>query len=183
MIKIELVDMSNIERMLAGFSQGAVERAAKVAILRTIKGAKSFAASKLKERYTLKSGEMTKEMKTRMLNDLCGQLYAKSRRPALRFFKHSPQKRPKRVTKGNPYLYSEVIRGQGGIMAHAFLGKKEIFTRAGKERYPLKTRYGPSVAEMLGKPPTSTFVMAKMQERLEIDVMHEVSALLGGFRT
>ena len=185
MIRVEVADMSNIERMLAGFSQSAVEKAIRTGITRTLKGAKQQAAKKATERYTAKASSISKTMKTRV-SGITGELLSRAKRIPLTSFKHKPSKRPKKVTKGNPYLYSEVIRGQSRVREHAFLAPSngiKAFERAGKSRYPIKMLYGPSAAEMLGKPPTSTFIMAKMQERLQIDVMHEVNALLGGFRS
>ena len=184
MIKVS-VDMGNVERMLVGFSQSAVERAAKSAINRTLKGAKSQAAKKVTERYTIKSGEVRKSIKTK-ISGLTGELNSRVSRIRLTKFKYTPKKRPKKVTKGNPYLFAEVIKGQGGTLRHSFLANVQgagIFERKGKPRLPIKHLYGPSVAEMLGKPPTSTYIMSKMEERLQINVMHEVSALLGGFRS
>ncbi len=183
MISVSIADMSNIERMLAGFSQSSVEKAIKSAITRTLKGAKQTASRKAAERYTAKASSIAKTLKVRVTGTV-GTLSSSSYRMPLTSFKYKPSKRPKKVTKGNHYLYSEVIRGQQTLREHAFiaLGNKP-FKRTGKSRYPIKMLYGPSAAEMLGKPPTSTFITAKMQERIQVEAMHEVGALLGGFRT
>ena len=169
--------------MLAGFSQNSVEKAIKSAITRTLKGARQAAAKKATERYTAKASSIAKTLKTKV-NGTVGTLASKSYRSPLTSFKYKPSKRPKKVTTGNPYLYSEVIRGQQRVREHAFIALvNKPFERTGKSRYPIKMLYGPSAAEMLGKPPTSTFIMAKMQDRIQVEVMHEVNALLGGFRS
>lgn len=184
MLQVSL-NMSDVERMLAGVSQGAAERAIRSAISRTLKGARQEASRKAAERYTAKASSISKTLKVRVTGTV-GELTSKSYRMSLTSFKHKPQKRPSKATKGNPYFYSEVIRGQRKLHEHAFLSSvsgSHAFERLGKPRYPIKMLYGPSAAEMLGKPPTSTYIMAKMEERAQVNVLHEVSALLGGFRS
>ena len=182
MINVSIADMSNIERMLAGCSEESVKRAIRAAITRTLKGARRKAASKAAERYTAKVGDIAKTLKKKVTGTT-GELVSKSSRLSLTKFNHSPKKRPKRARKGNPYLYSEVLRGKKVLMEHFFLAKKDIFERAGQPRFPIEKKFGPSAAEMLGKPPVSTYIAARMEERIKIDVMHEVGALLGGFRS
>ena len=98
---------------------------------------------------------------------------------------------PKRRPAKGKYLYSQVVKGEGGTIAHAFLAKMKsghvgVFQREGhganSASLPIEKLSGPSVPQMLGSPTVSEFIQKRMEERLAVNVEHEVNAFLMGFR-
>ena len=95
-----------------------------------------------------------------------------------------PTKRP---AKGR-YLYSEVVRGQGGTIAHAFLARMQsghvgVFHRTnGNASMPIQKNYAPSVPQMLGSPSIRNYIEEHLQKRLSGAVEREVDNFLARYR-
>ena len=83
------------------------------------------------------------------------------------------------------------MKGEGGTIAHAFLAKMRsghigVFQRGGhganNASLPIEKLSGPSTPQMLGSPTVADFIQKRMEERLAVNVEHEVNAFLMGFR-
>jgi hypothetical protein len=115
-------------------------------------------------------------------------LTSKGRVNDLSYFKHNPASVPKRRPPKGKYLYSQVVKGQGGTIAHAFLAKMKsghigVMRRtAGNSSLPIEKLSGPSTPQMLESPSVRKFVEAKAQERLSKELDREVNAFLMGYR-
>ena len=116
---------------------------------------------------------------------------SKGRVNDLAYFKHNPGSVPKRRPAKGKYLYSQVVKGEGGTIAHAFLAKMRsghigVFQRGGhganNASLPIEKLSGPSTPQMLGSPTVADFIQKRMEERLAVNVEHEVNAFLMGFR-
>lgn len=189
MIEIDASALDRAEEMLKGIP-GAAKKAANSAAKRTIRGAKKDAVQKVKERYTIKPSYITQTMSFNWGGGSFG-FSSKGRVNDLAYFKHNPGKIPARRPAAGKYLYSQVIKGEGGTIAHAFLAKMRsghigVFQRAGhgasNTSLPIEKLSGPSTPQMLESPAVSSFIQRKMEERLAVNVEHEVNAFLMGYR-
>ena len=173
------IEPVNVEQVLRGISHipGAVEKAAGRAINRTLRGARKDAGTLAKRRYTLPAGIVTRSLSIKA-SGLSGEMKSKGRRNPLEKAKVSGGLNGKRVR-------AIVVRGQGGIINRAFRQKYHpgngLFVRTTKARLPIKKLTTVSAPGMISHPTVSTPVSNKIQQRLEINLLHEASAILGGF--
>lgn len=181
------VDASALDRaviMLSGIPK-AVDKAQKSAIKKTITGVRRFAAQKVKEDYTIQGKYVTRTLSTRFEGGT-GVLKSRGGVNDLRYFKTNP----KRVTKRRPKngVFAQVRRDSGGAqLRHAFIagmgsGHVGVFEREGKSRFPIRKITGPSTPSMLSNPKVTEAIAGRMQERLEVNVEHEINAFLNGYR-
>ena len=189
MIEIDHSALEKAQKMLQGMP-GATEKAVKSAIAKSIRGARKDAVDKAKERYTIKQTYITRTMKVYYSAD---GAVLKSSGPVndLSYFLHTPKSIPKHRPPAGQYLYSQVVRGEGGTIAHAFLagmksGHTGVFQREGhgssNESLPIAKMAGPSTPQMLESPTVSEYIEQHAQERLEKNLDHEVNAFLMGYR-
>ncbi|MBQ9365772.1 MAG: phage tail protein [Schwartzia sp.] len=171
---------------------GAVNKASKTAIRTTIKGMKKESAQKVRERYTIKASKVTNTIRTSTGDGgLTARLTSKGRVNDLSYFIHKPKSVPKRRPPTGKYLYSQVVKGEGGTIAHAFLARMQsghvgVFQRAGHgssmSSLPIQKLSGPSTPQMLGSPNIKEFIEKRLRERFEKNLSHEVNAFLMGYR-
>lgn len=186
MIEIDASDLLKAEKLLEGLP-GAAQKAANTAIRKSIRGAKKDATQKAKERYTIKPTYITRTMKFSFQGG-GAMLTSRGRVNDLAYFKHKPTSPPKRRPPKGSYLYSMVVKGQGGTIAHAFLAKMKsghvgVMRRtAGNSSLPIAKLSGPSTPQMLESPSVREFVETKAQERLSKELDREVNAFLMGYR-
>ena len=191
MIEIDAGTLKEAEELLKGLP-GAAEKAAKTAIRKTVRGAKQDAARKVKERYTIKPAYITRTIRFDFqAGGLAAAFRSKGRVNDLAYFKHRPQSVPKHRPPKGSYLFSQVIKGEGGTIEHAFLAKMKsghigVFQRAGhgaqNSSLPIEKLSGPSTPQMLESPTVSAFIQKRMEERLQSNIDHEVNAFLMGYR-
>lgn len=191
MIEIDASALQKAEELLKGMP-GAAQKAAKTAIRKTVQGAKKDATQKAKERYTIKPSYITRTMRFDFgAGGLSASFRSKGRVNDLAYFRHLPQSVPKHRPPVGEYLYSQVVKGEGGTIAHAFLAKMKsghigVFQRgqhgANTASLPIQKMSGPSTPQMLGSPTVSEFIQAQMEKRLAVNVEHEVNAFLMGYR-
>lgn len=171
----------NLETVLRGIAHipGGMERAAKNAIRRTLRGARKDAGTLARQRYTLPAGIVTKSLKI-SVGGMSGEMTSKGGRNPLEKAKTNPKGRIKQRGK---YIRAEVVRGQGGLIKKAFRksGGNSIFERVGASRYPIRKLKTVSAPGMVSHPSVSTPVQNKIEHRLGINLLHEASAILGGF--
>lgn len=186
MIEIDASDIAKAQELLRGLP-GAAQKAANTAIRKSIRGAKKDATQKAKERYTIKPTYITRTMKVSFTGG-GAMLTSRGRVNDLAYFKHKPTAVPKRRPPKGQYLYSQVVKGQGGTIAHAFLAKMKsghvgVMRRtAGNSSLPIAKLSGPSTPQMLESPSVREFVETKAQERLSKELDREVNAFLMGYR-
>lgn len=189
MIEINASALQQAEKLLQGIS-GAAKKVALTAVKKTVRGAKRDAVQKVRERYTIKPAYINRTMSF-INDDGSFGFKSKGRVNDLAYFKHNPASVPRHRPPRGKYLYSQVIKGEGGTIAHAFLAKMKsghvgVFQRGGhgtnSASLPIDKLSGPSVPQMLGSPTVSEFIQKRMEERLAVNVEHEVNAFLMGYR-
>ena len=191
MIEIDDSDLQRAANLLKEFP-GAVDRLSKRAVRSSVKGVLREAAQKIAERYTFQRFRISPTMRITYAGN--GAVFsARGRSNDLAYFKHNPNRVPtKRPPKGK-YLYSEVVRGQGGTIAHAFLARMQsghvgVFHRTGKpsksdeKKEEIKKNFAPSVPQMLGYPSIRTYMEDHLRERLSGAVDREVNNYLARYR-
>lgn len=184
MITFEIKPPRNINQIIRILSlfPAKMERAGADAVRRTLKGGRQDAARKIAQRYTIKTRIVTDKIRT-YSKGLQGSMESKGSRINLREFLLKPKKR----TKGRPQppagIFVQNVRGDGGNLFHAwnkFSGG--IFQRKkGVARLPFHGFAGPAAPQMLGSKPVSSYIVAKMEERLGVNLDHAAQAVLGGF--
>jgi len=183
-IEIDTRELDRAAQMLRGLP-GAIEKVSKKAVRAATKGVKREAVGKITERYTIAKRRVSPTM--RVTYKGAGAVFS-SRGPVndLSYFKHTPRSVPKRRPPAGQYLYSQVVNGQGGTIAHAFLAKMRsghvgVFHRtAGNASLPIKKLAGPSTPQMLGSPSVSEYLEQRIAERLSTALEAETDAYLGG---
>lgn len=181
MFVIQIDPPANLRMIAARLSHipGAMERAAKNAIGRTLKGARQDASRRISARYTIKTGLVMSTVKTRVAG-LTGEMKSRGSRNPLDRFRHAPTKRRNPPLPGGVHV--EVIKGQGGQLRHAWLMQSGgIFERVGASRFPIRKFHSASAPGMLAVPPVSAAIVAKMEERMAINLEHAATAIIGGF--
>lgn len=163
-----------IER-LSNVDENKLRRALRSAVMRTLRGARREAGRRIAQRYTIAAGKVTKTIKLSAMG-LSGEMMSQGSRNKLQWFVVRPKTRPRKMPPGGVFVMN--VKGQGGFLRRAFLGNNGyVFERVGQPRYPIHTRMGPSSPGMLGSDKVAPFIVRKMQERLGIEIEHEVSAL------
>lgn len=190
MLEIDVSDSLQKAETLLESMPGAAEKALQTSIRKSIRGAKKDAVQKVKERYTIKPSYVTRTMKV-TYRGLIASLVSKGPVNDLAYFRHNPGNPPKHRPPTGVYTYAEVVKGQGGTIAHAFVARMKsghvgVFQRAGhgssNASLPIKKISGPSTPQMLGTPTVAEFIERKAQERMAENLDHEINAFLMGFR-
>lgn len=160
---------------LKNVDEGKLRRAIRSAVLRTLRGARKDAGTKIKQRYTIAAGRVTRTIKLRAMG-LGGEMTSSGSRNKLSNFVLRPRSRPKRMPAGGVFVMN--VRGQGGHLRRGFIQKNgEPYERVGRSRFPIRRFTGPSAPGMLSSPPVSSFIVARMEERLGVNLEHEIAAL------
>ena len=190
MIEVDARGIEQAQELLKDIP-GATKKAVSTALRKSLRNAKKEAVKKVRERYTIrKAGYVSRTIKMKVEN-MTGILSSKGPVNDLSYFKTNPKTVPKRRPPKGKYLYSQVVKGQGGTIAHAFLARMKsghvgVFQRAGhgasNASLPISKLAGPSTPQMLGSPSVTEFIAKKMLERMDKHLEHEIDAFLKGYR-
>lgn len=190
MIEVDARGIEQAQELLKDIP-GATKKAVSTALRKSLRNAKKEAVKKVRERYTIrKAGYVSRTIKMKVEN-MTGILSSKGPVNDLSYFKTNHKTVPKRRPPKGKYLYSQVVKGQGGTIAHAFLAKMKsghvgVFQRAGhgasNASLPISKLAGPSTPQMLGSPSVTEFIAKKMLERMDKNLEHEIDAFLKGYR-
>ena len=190
MIEVDARGIEQAQELLKDIP-GATKKAVSTALRKSLRNAKKEAVKKVRERYTIrKAGYVSRTIKMKVEN-MTGILSSKGPVNDLSYFKTNPKTVPKRRPPKGKYLYSQVVKGQGGTIAHAFLARLKsghvgVFQRAGhgasNASLPISKLAGPSTPQMLGSPSVTEFIAKKMLERMDKNLEHEIDAFLKGYR-
>ena len=187
MIEIENSDLDKAAKLLEAFP-GAIDKVSKKAVREDVKDAKKEATAKIVDRYTIQKGRVGKTMRVQYHG--AGAIFS-SRGPVndLSYFKHNPRSVLKhRPTKGQ-YLYSQVVKGQGGTIAHAFLARMRsghvgVFQRAGhgtsNASLTIYKLAGPSTPQMLGSPTIQSYMEQHLKTRFSEAMERDTLTYLEG---
>ena len=181
MITIHIDPPPNLDSVAARLAHipGALERAGRQTVIRTLRGGKQDAARKVGQRYTIKVGEVTKTIRLKS-SGLSGEMTSRGSRNPLKKFRLSPRRRLRRMPPGGVHV--ENVRGQGGFIRRGFLQRSgNLYERVGKPRFPIKQLRGPSAPGMIGNPIVGPYIESRMFERMQINLDHAMNAILGGF--
>ena len=174
------IEPVNLEPVLSALSRipGGIERAARSAIRRTLKGGRKDAGTLTRRRYTLPAGVVTRSLSIKV-SGMSGEMRSRGGRNPLEKAKTNPKGRIR--TRGR-YIRAEVVRGQGGILPKAFRPHgAAIYERVGRTRYPIQRLTTVSAPGMVSHPSISEPIANKMSQRFSVNFLHEAAAVLGGF--
>lgn len=186
MIEIDDYDLQRAADLLREFP-GVVDRLSKRAVRKSVSGVQRQAVQKISERYTVEKKRIRPTLSVSFRGS-SASFSSRGRVSDLSYFKHNPRRVPTRRPAKGRYLYSEVVRGQGGTIAHAFLARMQsghvgVFHRVnGNESMPIQKNYAPSVPQMLGSPSIRSYMEKHLQKRLSGAVEREVDNFLARYR-
>ena len=181
MITFEIKPPKNLREIAAKLSAipGGMERAGRSAVNRTLKGGRQDASRKIGQRYTIPVALVMSTIKTRVAG-MTGEMASSGARLPSDKFLHRPTVRQNPGPPGGIFL--NVVKGQGGNLRRAFIQRTGgIWERVGRSRFPIRRFYSPSAPGMLAVKPVSSYIVAKMEERLGINLAHEAAAVINGF--
>lgn len=184
MIEIDAKQLEHAEAVLRHIP-GGVEKAIVAALNRSAEGARTAAVKKVRERYYVKAGDVSKTIKIHKAspNNPFVIIRSTGSPMALSKFSITPTKPQPRRKKP---IAARVLKSSGKkIIPGAFVAKMDsghigVFFRVGRSRLPIQQRYGPSVPQMLGHSSVVTHVEEMAKERLEERLNHEIERLLRG---
>lgn len=160
---------------LESFNDSKLRRALRSAVMRTLRGAKKDAGTKVKQRYTIAASKVISTIKLRAA-DLSGSMTSTGGRNPLPNFIQRPKSRPRKMPAGGVYVQN--VRGQGGNLLHAFIQRNgQPYERVGASRFPIKRLTGPSAPGMLGNPHVAPFIVQRMEHRIGVDIEHAIASL------
>lgn len=175
MITIDLPNLPQVENLIAHIP-GAVEKATKSAVKKTLREAKREAINKVKARYTSPVSLFTQSLKVKS-SGLSGEILSSGAKNPLEKFKVSPGHR---ITTRGQYLQATVVKGQGGILKNAFMKttSESIFQRLGVDRYPIVKLKSVAAPSMLNVEQVREPVLNLIERQFSQSFISEVNKFL-----
>ena len=171
MIKVS-VDAASALAAVAALNVGALRGRLRQAVKNTMSDGRTEAKNRIEQRYTAKSPLSLGKVSMRT-SGLTGRLTFSGKRNALKRFILRPNTRPPHRPPGG--LFVQVVRGSGGNLPHAFIGRGTVFERLGKSRLPIKhidTLALPGMAKAV-----SSQVVSRMERRLKVELDNALGGL------
>lgn len=181
MIQIRLENIERIEQLFEN-----TPREAKTVLWRAINrsatAVKTRTSVTIRKHYIVKAEDVKKRIKIRKasLNNLSAQIRASGPVTPIMKFDVRP------TSPKNSQVTARVLK-QGsrkkidsGFIARTGNGHVNVFTRVGSSRFPIQGRYGPSIAQMMGKDVLIEDITDRGQTVLNERLDHELNRLLQG---
>lgn len=175
--------LEHAKRALRGIP-GGVEKAAVPAINRAIKAAKTAGTRKASKVYYQRQTDINRVTRVGRAtrSNLSASFSSRSRKIPLYAFRV----KPKQPIKDNPPELKVSVKKDTGFQTikRAFVeigrssGNLNVFQRVGRERYPVRTLFGPSIPEMMGDGDVRGAVNDRAFEMLEQRFDHEIGRVL-----
>lgn len=186
MIHVNADQMDHARRMLS-FIPGGAKSAVANAVNRSAQAARTELTRKIRDLYYIKNSDILEAAKISRAKSnqklIQAKINVRGTRRELIQFRVSPQNYN---PKNRPAFITVAVKKDGKKpLPGAFVGKGSasgklhVLKRAGKERYPLQIKYGPSIPEMAGNPQVTDAVEKRGQEILDQRLDHEIKRLLG----
>lgn len=189
-MRLEIDDKGSLEQAAEALRglPGAIDKIAQKATRASMKGVKREATAKVAERYTIQRGRIGTTMRV-AYKGKTAEFSSRGRVNDLAYFKHTPRSVPKHRPPKGKYLFSQVVKGEGGTIAHAFLARMRsghvgVFERTdGNKSIPIEKKAGPSTPQMVGYPTIRDYLEEQMKRRFEEAMEAGTAEALGRFRT
>jgi hypothetical protein len=169
---------------------GKVKKATARAINRAVEGARTDAVKKVCEEYVIKPTDVRKTIHiVRAKPDkLTAQVISEGRPIPLIKFNVKPKKPPAKGTRvvDRKTVIAGVKFGSAKEMPHSFIvqmksGHIGVFSRVSNApRLPIEQKHSLSVPQMLGSRNVIDFIEKRAHERLDKELRHQITYLLGG---
>lgn len=182
MLKIEVNGLERVDKVLKDLPKEA-DKIKYRAVQRAALAGKSEAVKQGKNKYNLKSAEITKTFRLikPTKDNPVAELTSTGKRVRLIKFKVNP----KGVPKKRKMVKVSVLKAQGmKTLKNAFIAKMPngttgIFERESEKRMPIKQLYGPSVPQLFKEPTVRQAIQNKAKEVLENRLVHELGRYIG----
>ena len=171
---------------------GAIGKAVSRAINKAIEGARTDAVRRICCEYAISPSEVRKRITIVRANTrkLEAQIISTGNPLSLMKFAVKPKQVRKRAQRYQ--VYAGVKFGNSIEIPHAFIQKMKsghvgVFKRAGDgdalvKRLPIEQLYAPSFPQMLGNDEVLRYIEIKAHHRLDKELRHQITYLLGGGR-
>lgn len=182
------VSNAAIERLNREFRliPGGIEKAAVMAINRTLPGVRTDAIKEVTQVYCIKAVDVRPTMSIRRAsrNHIEGAVRSWGATIPLVRFRVNPNNVTSKRPKGGVRV--TVRKGEGGHIRTGFIaamgsGHTGVFVRKGKKRFPIEERFGPGVPSMLKDAGAHQRIQAKADGRLEKEIDRAMNAILKGY--
>ena len=185
MINIDTGALEQAQELLKKMPDAA-EKVANTAIRKSMTGAKADAAREVANRYYITQREVKKTISVRV-SRMAASLVSTGQVTGLYKFRTRPKDVDGQLsyTRRRRYLYANVVKGEGGTVAHAFIARMRSGHTGVFQRRPdgsLQELYGPSIPQAMTRQEVSDLITRGIEKRLAKNVDHEVNAFLMGYR-
>lgn len=181
MIELKTLHIEKLEDLFAKTPKEArivISRA----INRSADAARARASQEVQKTYSIKAADIKSKIKIRKStsNNLSAQVLTSGPVTPLFKFDVTPSQPNNMVVRARVKKRGGRKVIQNGFVARMSSSHTNVFTRVGKSRLPIKGRFGPSIAQMMGEDSVVKSIESRAQDILDKRLEHEMERLLRG---
>lgn len=190
MITIDGSDLLKAETLLKNIPKG-IEKAVKRSVNETAKGVKVDMSRAVTKNYNVTAAEVKRNISiTKSPNSMQAVIKAKGRAIPYMAFDPKPGYVQHKGRRNQPVTIKLRKKGrevvEGGFIASMDTGHKgkfhiDLMRRLGKNRLPIKARYGPAIPDMVREGNENGELEEKAEERLAKSFAHNADRILKGY--
>lgn len=174
MIEFNVKQIERAERLLGGIP-GALPKAQASAINRSLITARAEIVRAVRKEYVIKAEDIRNTIRVTNASASAPIGRIKSLGGPIPLVKFDVSKNPVRARVKKTGAKKPIKHAFRQSMGNGYQG---VWIRAGKERYPLKQLYGPSIPQMIGNENVIKSVEEKALETLDKRIDHEIDRIL-----
>ena len=181
MVQVRVTHAEQIEKLFE-----RTPKQAKIILWRAINRAATAARTRasvgIRQQYVINAADVKRRIKIRTAtaSRLSAQVRASGPVTPLMKFKVTPTFPDAMLVRAKVKRQGTQTPIQNGFVARVSNGHINVFTRVGSSRYPIQGRFGPSIAQMMGKDEIVKGIQGRAQEVLDNRLEHEFNRLLRG---
>ncbi|MFF2794977.1 phage tail protein [Lysinibacillus xylanilyticus] len=181
MIQIRLENAERIEKLFED-----TPKEAKIVLWRAINRSATAVRTRssvaIRSHYIVKAGDVKKRIKIKKatVNGLSAQIRASGPVTPIMKFDVTPSSPKNTQVSARVLKRGSRKKINNGFVARVGNGHVNVFTRVGSSRFPIQGRYGPSIAQMMGKDDLMEDIIGRGQTVLNERLEHDLDRLLRG---
>lgn len=168
-IEVSLEGKERILRLLHSLEEREMQKAVAVSAKRAATAARTEATKRIRQIYTIKSGDMKARAKIESSSD-GATLRVRGPMEDVSMYTARMKRRG---------LFVSIKRGNRTKVPRGFKLTGKFVAREGNSRYPLRALYGPAVPQLFGNPEVVEAMQERGGEVFETRLMHEIRYRLG----
>lgn len=168
-IEVSLEGQERILQLLHSLNDREMQKAVAVSAKRAATAARTEATKRIRQIYTIKSGDMKARAKIESSSD-----------GAILRVRGSMEEVAKYSAKQNRRgVFVSIKRGNRAKVPRGFKLTGKFVAREGNSRYPIRALYGPAVPQLFGNPEVVEAMQERGGEVFETRLTHEIRYRLG----